>query len=203
MSVSSVSSNIDLSQTYQTSGSSSRRLERQKDFNQLADALKSGDLSSAQQAFSAWQQLFATSSSNSQTQTQTVQQGTVQNPVTADISALGQALQSGDLTTAQTDFTQLQKDIQALGKGHHHHHYKASASSQDAATAGTSSSSVDLDQLLTAIGVQKSSGTDTSGSVTGLQQWLNTLTSIQGSSGTKLDLQGLQALVGSKLNISA
>jgi hypothetical protein len=201
MSVSSVSSNIDLSQTYQTSGSSSRRLERQKDFNQLADALKSGDLSSAQQAFSAWQQLFATSSSNSQTQTQTVQQGTVQNPVTADISALGQALQSGDLTTAQTDFTQLQKDIQALGKGHHHH--KASASSQDAATAGTSSSSVDLDQLLTAIGVQKSSGTDTSGSVTGLQQWLNTLTSIQGSSGTKLDLQGLQALVGSKLNISA
>lgn len=204
MSVSSVSSNVDPSQTYQISGSSSRRLERQKEFNELADALKSGDLSSAQQAFSAWQQLFATSSGNSQSQTQTAQQDTAKNSVTADISSLGQALQSGDLTAAQTDFTQLQTDIQTLGKGqHHHHHHKASASTQDTATAATSNSSTDLDQLLAAIGVQKGSSTDTSGSIAGLQQWLNTLTTIQGSSGKKVDLQGLQALVGSVLNVSA
>ena len=178
-----------------------RRLERQKEFNELADALKSGDLSSAQQAYSAWQQLFGTSAGNSQTQTG--QQDTAKNSVTADISTLGQALQSGDLTAAQTDFTQMQTDIQTLGKGRHHHHHKASASTQDTATAATSNSGTDLDQLLAAIGVQKDSSTDTSGSIAGLQQWLNTLTTIQGLSGKKVDLQGLQALVGNMLNVSA
>jgi len=79
-------------------------------FRQLADAVQSGDLSTAQEAFTALTQsnpnLLTTSS-----------------PLGQDLNALGQALQSGDVTAAQQALQNLQTDAQKLGRGHGHHHH--------------------------------------------------------------------------------
>jgi hypothetical protein len=65
--------------------------------------------------------------------------GSVQN----DINALGQALQSGDTSSAQKLLAQLEQDLQASGQsatgrhGHHHHHAGLDTSLLTAAAAGT------------------------------------------------------------------
>jgi hypothetical protein len=195
MSVSSIAANSDpISQIVST------RKQRQQDFQELANALKTGDLSSAQQAFSALQQLSPQPAAAGQTKTG--QQASAGDSVTADISALGQALQAGDLTTAQTDFSQLQKDIEALGQKHHHHHHKSSASADTSTTASTSST--DLDQLLASLTAKSSaSGTGSSTSSTGLQQFMSLLQTLNASTGSKVDMSSIQNLLGSSINVSA
>ncbi len=135
MSISSVSA----TNSYQASQVSwqNNLAQRRQDFKDLASALQSGDLSGAQKAFAAMQQSQPNFSAT--TQTQNAQQASVQNPLAADFSALGKALQSGDLTAAQAAFKQLQLDMQSVGGArHHHHHHKASATTQN--TASTTSS---------------------------------------------------------------
>ncbi|MGD0626086.1 MAG: hypothetical protein ABSB32_15380 [Thermodesulfobacteriota bacterium] len=105
-------------------------------FNNLASALQAGNLTDAQNAFTALQQLLPNSSAGNQTQNG--QQGSGQNAFATDFSALGKALQSGDLSAAQTAFAKLQQDTQSVQGHHHHHHHKASASTQS--TAPTTSS---------------------------------------------------------------
>ena len=107
--------------------------EIMQDFKQLASALKSGDLSGAQKAYSALQQLLPDQSQGG-------------NPVSTDFAALGKALQSGDLSTAQSAFSQLQNDLQSASqsggansltqamKGHHHHHHASSSQSSTASS---------------------------------------------------------------------
>jgi hypothetical protein len=76
------------------------------------------------------------------------------------LSALGQALQSGDLTGAQKDFSKLMQAIQSIGGGHHHHH-KTSVSSQDTANASATGSSVGTNSVetdLAALGQALQSG---------------------------------------------
>lgn len=157
MSISSISSNSDYYQSYLTNGSNSLRQQGQQDFKSLADALQSGDLGGAQNAFASLLQLFPNSSTpvNSQTQNTATTSATsnATSSITSDLSVLGQALQSGDLAGAQKDFSKLMQDMQAIGGGHHHHH-KTSDSSQDAklaamtgSTAGTTSIATDLAAL--------------------------------------------------------
>ncbi len=81
--------------------------QMRKDFSQLASALQSGDLSTAQSAYSKIQQLMQQNGSASSTGS------TPANTVQNDFAALGQALQSGDIGQAQTAFSQMQKDFQA------------------------------------------------------------------------------------------
>jgi len=180
---------------------SSRKQERRQDFTELADALKAGDLSSAQQAFSAFQQTFSASSVN--TQTQVNQGASPRDTVTADISTLGKDLQAGDLTTAQADFTQLQKDVQSLGKGHHQHHHKVSATTQDDAATNTSDTGTSLDQLLAYLNSQAAAGASSTDSGTNLQQLIALVKSFKSSAGSNVSASSLQSLLGSNLNISA
>ncbi len=72
------------------------------------------------------------SSSNSQTQNNQ-QSGT--SGIGADLTAIGQALQSGDVSSAQTAYAKLQQDLQGV-RGHHHHHHGGQA-------GGAQSTSVD------------------------------------------------------------
>ena len=134
MSISSISS----ANSYQASQVSWQNNlgQRRQDFKDLASALQSGDLAGAQKAFAAMQQ--SQPNFSAATQTQNAQQGSVQNPLAADFSALGQALNSNDLQKAKDAFAKLLQDMQSV-KGHHrHHHHKASASTQS--TASTTSS---------------------------------------------------------------
>jgi hypothetical protein len=84
--------------------------QQKSNFSQLASALKSGNLSAAQQA-------FASLSAN--------------NPAASDpnspMGKLGAALQSGNVNAAQQAFATMQASATsqasaAQGAGHHHHH---------------------------------------------------------------------------------
>jgi hypothetical protein len=135
----------------------------QQDYAQLNSSLQSGDLSGAQSAFANLQQALqsqGTSTTTPATQSTTTS-GT--DPITNDFNALGSALSSGNLTQAQSAFSQLQNDIQtaqqAQGspghsltqglsqavKGHHHHHHhgggESSTQNSTSTTDSTDSSS--------------------------------------------------------------
>ena len=91
-------------------GGASQWQQSRQNYNQLDQALKSGNLSAAQQAYTA---LSANSPNAS-------------NP-NSPLAQIGQALQTGNLSAAQTAFS-------GLHAGHHHHKGTSSA------TSGTSAS---------------------------------------------------------------
>jgi hypothetical protein len=140
MSVSSIGSNTGFSQIQWRS---SVRQARQ-DFEQLFQSMQSGDLSGAQQAYLALQQLQSNNTSSSTTASSgatasssvastastaststTGSASTAGNAIAGDWSALGQALQSGDLNSAQSAFSKLEQDLQSSAQraGHRHHHH--------------------------------------------------------------------------------
>lgn len=89
-------------------------LPRNGGFQQIAQALQSGNLSSATQIFTALTQNAASSSA-------------IQNAqVTQDLNALGTALQSGNLSAARQAYSSFKQDLRnanpATGMHHHHHH---------------------------------------------------------------------------------
>ena len=142
MSVSSVCSNSSIAQT----DSSSVMNQWKQEFKLLASALQSGDLAGAQKAFKALQQLLQSNQSGGQSSNE--QPATsASNPIQNDFAALGQALSSGNLSAAQSDFSQLQTDMQAAGASgaqsahhRHHHHHVSSASDSDSSTADQTAS---------------------------------------------------------------
>ena len=117
-----------------------------QDFKQLASSLQSGDLTGAQQAYTALQQLLPNQDPNSP------QAPSSGNPISTDFKALGQALQSGDLSSAQSAFSQLQDDLKSASqsgssglthvRGHHgRHHHASSAQDSDSSSGSISSTS--------------------------------------------------------------
>ena len=154
MSIPNISSSSDYYQRFSINGSDSLRQQGQQDFKSLADALRSGDLSGAQSAFASLLSLLPNSSSsaNSKTQSEAISSASSSSngasSIISDLSALGQALQSSDLTGAQNDFLKLMQDMQSIGRGHHHHH-KTSASSQDTTNAAETGSSTGTNSVET------------------------------------------------------
>ena len=98
--------------------------QRQQSFKNLTTALQSGDLASAQQAFS----------------TLTGGAGTVN--ASSPLAQVGQALKNGDLAGAQNAMQQLQAN---RAGGHHHHHHSAP---QTAATGTTTAPTTGVGSLL-------------------------------------------------------
>jgi hypothetical protein len=115
-------------------------LQVRQDYRQLASALQSGSLTNAQAGFAAFEQALQTQSGSSSTSTpaSTTSSTTSTDPIANDLNAIGQALTSGNLTQAQSAFSQLQSDIKAAEQssgtsqaqnswqgdkteGHHHH----------------------------------------------------------------------------------
>ena len=145
MSISSVSFSSSLTQTDWRDVIS----QWKQDFKQLASSLQSGDLSGAQQAYAALQQLQQ--SVQPRGQSSNGQQASSNNSIQNDFAALGQALGNGDLSTAQSAFSQLQTDmlaaaqngasgaVQSAHHGHHHHH-ASSATDSDSSTADQTAS---------------------------------------------------------------
>lgn len=83
--------------------------QRKQSFEALSQALKSGDLGAAQQAFSSLSSSFPAG---------------IANDPNSPLAKLGQALQSGNLSDAQSAFSALR----SRHGGHHHHHDQDSAS---------------------------------------------------------------------------
>jgi soluble cytochrome b562 len=90
----------------------------QTNFESLDNALQSGNLTLAQQAFATL--LQGTPSNNNP-----------QDTIKSDFDALGKALNSGDMAAAKKAFSKLEQDMQTLKTSRHHHHKKASQSDTD------------------------------------------------------------------------
>lgn len=126
--------------------------QRREDFQSLASSLQSGDLSGAQQAYSAMESTFPNANSpiSAASSTGTSASGAASS-VQQEFAALGQDLSSGNLTQAQQDFTQLQDDFQAAisqNGGSVPDDYASNGSSQSSAAQSNGSSSGDLMSLL-------------------------------------------------------
>ena len=103
------------------------------EFQQLGQDLQSGDLAQAQSDFTTLSQNLPGLTQNASTPTSAtgVNPG---NSIAQTFAQLGQALQSGNLSAAQQDFTTIQQDAQQnsgqhVGLHHHHHHTDPSQSS--------------------------------------------------------------------------
>jgi hypothetical protein len=105
MSVAGVFSNSGFNHQVQT-----QYQQRAVDFQQLSQALQSGDLAGAQQAFSALAALTEAGSRGGSRQNSQLAQ---------DFNAVGQALQTGDLAGAQQAFATLQQDLRAARSRHY------------------------------------------------------------------------------------
>jgi len=116
--------------------------QRQSEFQQLAQALWTGNLSNAQSAYNALTQNSSSPTSPSNSNSEVAQ----------DWTALGQALQSGDLSSAQQAFSKLQTDAastsssgsaqapaQGAHRGHHHHHHVDSNQTTSSTSSTTGS----------------------------------------------------------------
>jgi len=141
------SSPISLISNVASTQTQDKGYEIAQDFKQLGSALKSGNLSQAQQDYSALQQMLPNQGQGSQQSTAS------NNPILQDFQNLGQALQSGNLSSAQSSYSQLQTDMKAASsngtsgagsliqalRGHHGHHHHAESTS-DSANSNSSSS---------------------------------------------------------------
>lgn len=106
MSVSAISSSNPL---LQTNSLQSINQQQRTEFQQLTQALQSGNLTTAQQAFSAL--------TNSATGS-----GLLSAQLTQDLSKLGSALQSGNLSSARQAYASAQQNLQSSNPVAAHHH---------------------------------------------------------------------------------
>jgi hypothetical protein len=98
--------------------------QRGQDFKALGNALQSGDLAGAQQAFAALKKDTQTIQSAQQQQSQPPGQNSRIRPNFATVES---ALDSGDLSGAQKAFAIVQQDIQAVRKFHGRHVHQTPA----------------------------------------------------------------------------
>jgi len=87
-----------------------------QDMQALQQAVNSGSLTAAQQAFSTFQQDLLTVSQGLSSQQSS--QTNLQN----DVNAVGKALSSGDVAGAQKALSSLQQDLHQIRHRPHHHH---------------------------------------------------------------------------------
>ena len=114
MSVSGISSSTLMQ--YNTQSTQSRTQQAQQEFQQLGQALQSGNLSGAQADFATLQQLGPQANSTSSTQSN--------SPIAQEFSQLTKDLQSGNLSSAQQDYSKIQQDFGSYAAhkhGHGHH----------------------------------------------------------------------------------
>jgi hypothetical protein len=104
-----VSAIFPSSELNQTNNLQSANQQRRTEFQQLAQALQSGNLTSAQQVLGALTKSAASSG--------------IQNiHLTQDLNTLGVALQSGDLAGARAAYTSVQQGVQNSNPMVAHHH---------------------------------------------------------------------------------
>ena len=125
--------------TYNPAPVQSKFQQFQQEFQQLGQDLQSGNLSQAQSDFATLQQNapagspFSPSSTSSNPSSNTSSTSPA-NTIAQAVSQLAQDLQTGNLTSAQSDFATLQQDLQqngtqgAQGHGHHHHRHRVESS---------------------------------------------------------------------------
>jgi hypothetical protein len=120
------------------------------EFQQLGQDLQSGNLTQAQQDFSALTNNFP---GFSQTGAAPASQAST-NPLLQAFQQLGHDLQSANLQAAQQDFTNIEQTVEQnvqqstqRAQGHHHHHHVGNSQSTVSGSQQTNSISQDFSQL--------------------------------------------------------
>ncbi|HXC56508.1 MAG TPA: hypothetical protein VNU97_14515 [Rhizomicrobium sp.] len=103
----------------------------QQGFSQLMQAIQSGNLQAAQQAYAAF------------TQNAPASQTGQNSPLAQAVSQIGTALSSGNIGQAQATVQALQSQMKAHHGGHHHH--KAGGATNASTAIGTTTLSSALD----------------------------------------------------------
>jgi hypothetical protein len=139
MTVSSVSSTTNQYQNTVQDGFS----QAFQDFKGIETAIQSGDLSTAQNALTTFQQDLQNSSQTSQ-KNPLSQLFSNNSTLKNDLTALQTALKSNDAAGAQTAFKTLAQDMQSTmktQKAHHHHHIKKANDGDGAQSSNSTTSS--------------------------------------------------------------
>lgn len=173
----------------------------QQDFSQLLSSLQSGDVSGAQQAFAAMQQLLPGSPSATPAPAATGGTSPAPSTVATDFNALGSALSSGSLTGAQDAVTKLQQDAQTYRQGLQLGHLARAEdvyqSMQQGAASSTASSNPNSSNPSAANGSANSLGADMAALGQALQS--GSMTSAQAAyAQLQQDLQSVQQGQGSR-----
>jgi outer membrane protein assembly factor BamD (BamD/ComL family) len=110
-----------------------------QEFQQLGQDLQAGNLSAAQSDFATLQQLVSQAGSAASSASSSSSSSQSGNPIAQAFSQLASDLKSGNLTAAQQDFAQIEKDFQNLaeqnqaagdnGSGLPHHHHRGGSNS--------------------------------------------------------------------------
>ena len=117
--------------------------QRAQDFQSLRNALQSGDLTAAQQAFASLQKDAQNTSQVADATNNPPPQPDSPSQIGKDFQAVQTALQSGDLSTARTAFATLKQDLKNAGsaqRAHHHHHNHKSGNTTGASTQNAAAS---------------------------------------------------------------
>lgn len=186
-----------------------------QDMKSLENSLLNGDLSGAQSAFAALQQLVTTAQGTASTSTASAstsptsvvsQLGQSSSALGQDMQAVSSALSSGNLSAAQSAFAKLQQDMQTAfqanaaqhphghghGGGHHHHAPPADSDSQDSTSA--------IDMLLQSASSTQSTGSTSSDLLKALQSISTSNPKVANDLATLIsDAQG----TGAVLNVKA
>jgi outer membrane protein assembly factor BamD (BamD/ComL family) len=134
------SQNTQNTQSSQNAASTFQQVKTE--FQQLGQALQSGNLAQAQQDYTTLSQNLPGANQAST------------NPVLQAFAQLGQDLQSGNLQAAQQDYTTVQQDAQQNAtqvQGHHGHHHRHAESSQSSSSSSSSQQSNPVVQAFSAL----------------------------------------------------
>jgi hypothetical protein len=206
---------ISSTSTQPYSSTSGNGTNFRQDMKSLENSLLNGDLSGAQSAFAALQQLVTSAQSTASTTTSTASTSTTPTSVVSqlgqssstlgqDMQALSSALSSGNVSSAQSAFAKLQQDMHAAfqanagqhahghGGGHHHHAPPADSDSQDSTSP--------LDLLLQSASSTQSTGSTSSDLLKALQTISTSNPKVANDLSTLIaDVQG----TGAVLNVKA
>jgi len=131
MSISGISSS--LLQAYNPGAQQTKFQQFQQEFLKLGQDLQSGNLSQAQGDFATLQQNAPAGSPLAASST-SASSASSSSTISQEFNQLAQDLQSGNLSAAQSDYSNIQQTAQQNGlqgtQGHHHHHHHSSDSSQ-------------------------------------------------------------------------
>ena len=150
-----------------SSQTTSLEQQARQDYRQLASGLQTGNVAQAQSSFASLQQVLQTQAGDNTNSTTS----TSADPISNDLSTLGQALSSDSLTQAQSAFSRLQNDVStaeqanssapqtlattsgtAVEGHHHHHHHGGSGESESANSTATATSSSDTNSSVSIYG---------------------------------------------------
>jgi outer membrane protein assembly factor BamD (BamD/ComL family) len=158
MSIAGIAGSSSLFQNSVVQQTQNRFQQIQSQFQKLGQDLQSGNLTQAQSDFATLTQALPNAGKSASTATPSISATASfsnSNPVLQALQALGQDLQSGNLTAAQQDFAAIQQSAQqsqASGQSHHGHHPHHSAE------ANTVSPISSLQQEFSSIGQDLQSG---------------------------------------------